>query len=209
MRSNGGLIGAKKVPSASVASGLWSVQDVQREVGAGNWFEAGAFESIATTTVGVGGTSSLSFGSIPQTYKHLQLRIMARNSGDYISARATFNSDSSSIYTLHELYGDGISVAAAAQINIAYYPCSLVGGSSGSGVFSAGVTDIFDYTNTNKFKTARTLTGFDRNGATGYVELTSGVWRSTSAITSITIVPNSGSFVQYSHFALYGIKGQS
>lgn len=168
--------------------------------------ELGGFESIATTTVGSGGSSSITFSSIPATYKHLQLRHLARNSGNNISARTTFNSDSSSVYTIHELYGDGSSAFAAAQTGIAYYPTGLVGPNSSSGVFGVSVTDILDYADTNKFKTARTLTGYDGNGS-GYVELTSGVWRSTSAITSITIVPNAGSFVQYSHFALYGIKG--
>ena len=37
MRSNGGLSGAKKTVSNSAASGIWSIRDVQREKGAGNW----------------------------------------------------------------------------------------------------------------------------------------------------------------------------
>jgi hypothetical protein len=167
----------------------------------------GAFESIAgTVVVGAGGASTLTFSSIPQTYKHLQLRLIARNSADNISLRMTFNGDSSSIYTLHELYGDGASALGAAQTSIAFYPCSLAGPASATGVFAASITDILDYTNTNKYKTMRTLTGYDGNGS-GYVELTSGVWRSSSAISSLTIVPNAGTIAQYSHFALYGIKG--
>lgn len=166
----------------------------------------GAFESIATSVVGSGGTSTITFSSIPSGYKHLQLRTMARNNGENISIRMTANSDSSSVYTIHELYGQGTSALAAAQANIAYYPCGLVGPNSATGVFASAVTDILDYQDTNKFKTMRTSTGYDANGS-GYVELTSGVWRSTSAITSITIVPSGGTLVQYSHFALYGIKG--
>ena len=166
----------------------------------------GDYESIATVLVGSGGASTLTFSNIPQTYKHLQLRTLARNSGDFISIRATFNSDSSSVYTLHELYGSGTAAASAAQTNIAYYPCSLVGPNAATGVFGSGITDILDYQSTDKFKTMRTLTGYDGNGS-GYVELTSGVWRNTSAITSITIVPNNGTLVQHSHFALYGIRG--
>lgn len=167
----------------------------------------GVYESIAgTVVVGAGGASTLTFSSIPQTYKHLQIRSMARNSADNISLRMTFNSDSSSIYTLHELYGSGTAAAYASQANIAYYPCALVGPASATGVFGISVTDIMDYQITDKFKTMRTLTGYDANGS-GYVELTSGVWRSNSAITSMTIVPNGGNISQYSHFALYGIKG--
>ncbi len=165
----------------------------------------GAFESIATTTLSTS-TATVTFSSIPQTYKHLQIRTIARNSADNISLRMTFNSDSSSIYTLHELYGSGAVAASAAQTSIAYYPCSLAGPASATGVFGASITDILDYTNTNKYKTMRTLTGYDGNGS-GYVELTSGVWMSSSAISSLTIVPNGGTMNQYSSFALYGIKG--
>jgi hypothetical protein len=49
------------------------------------------------------------------------------------------------------------------------------------------------------------LAGADMNGAGGTVEFSSGNWRSTSAVTSITIF-TSGSFASNSHFALYGIK---
>ena len=207
MRSNGGLIGAKKTVSTSAASGIWAIRDAQREHGISNWpsGDMGAFESIATTTLSTA-TATVTFSSIPATYKHLQLRTLARNSGEFISIRATFNGDSTSVYTIHELYGNGASALAAAQTNIAYYPCGLVGPVSTTGVFGSAVTDILDYRSTDKFKTMRTLTGYDANGS-GYVELTSGVWRSTSAITSITIVPNGGTLVQYSHLALYGIKG--
>jgi hypothetical protein len=64
--------------------------------------------------------------------------------------------------------------------------------------------DILDYANTNKFKTTRTLEGYDANGS-GNVSLTSGLWQSTSAINSITITAV-GTFNQYSQFALYGVK---
>jgi hypothetical protein len=48
--------------------------------------------------------------------------------------------------------------------------------------------------------------GFDANGS-GYVSLGSGLWMNTAAVTSIKLSPYSGTFVQYTQFALYGIKG--
>ena len=81
-----------------------------------------------------------------------------------------------------------------------------------SNVFAVSVIDILDYANTNKFKTVRALTGDDNNNSTnyGYISLSSSLWRSTSAITSLTFDQESSSsttnFVQYSSFALYGIK---
>jgi hypothetical protein len=67
------------------------------------------------------------------------------------------------------------------------------------------ICDVLDYANTNKFKTLRSLTGNDRNGS-GSIWLDSGLWRSTSAITSIKFTTGTA-FAQYSQFALYGIKG--
>ena len=69
----------------------------------------GSFESIATTTVGSGGTSSIDFTSIPSTYQHLQLRIISRvsnaDTGDNIFLQ--FNGDTSSNYSWHYMEGDG------------------------------------------------------------------------------------------------------
>ena len=58
--------------------------------------------------------------------------------------------------------------------------------------------------NTNKYKTVRTLNGTDSNGS-GQITLVSGGYRSTSAITTVAI-NSGGTFTQYSHFALYGVK---
>jgi hypothetical protein len=81
------------------------------------------------------------------------------------------------------------------------------GASSTASIFGVAVCDILDYTNTNKYKTVRSLSGHDQNGS-GYVTLMSGSWRNTAAITSITILRDSGgaNLTQYSQFALYGIK---
>jgi len=67
------------------------------------------------------------------------------------------------------------------------------------------IVDILDYANTNKYKTVRSLNGNDANGS-GSMNLSSNVWLSTAAITSLTL-SSSSDFRQYSSFALYGIKG--
>jgi hypothetical protein len=172
---------------------------------------AGAYESIATVTVGAGGSSSISFSSIPSTYQHLQIRAIARDteaSSGFNNGSMTFNSDTAANYSAHQLIGNGSTVASngyASQtsINVALYVAST---GLTSGIFSGSVIDILDYANINKNKTTRTLSGGDANGS-GVMLLTSGNWRSTSAITSITLNPSTGNFVQYSSFALYGIKG--
>jgi hypothetical protein len=73
-----------------------------------------------------------------------------------------------------------------------------------SNVFTGGIISILDYADLNKYKTARSLSGFDNNGG-GYSLVTSGSWRSTSSITSLTLTcSNSSVFTQYSQFALFG-----
>jgi hypothetical protein len=163
------------------------------------------YDSLATVTVGSGGTSSILFTGIPTGYKHLQVRWLARDTGNSLAyARMRFNSDTGSNYAYHTLYGDGASVATDTGINQTYGVAGVEGGSAN--VFAANVLDILDYANTNKFKTTRVINGVDVNGSGGYVEFTSSLWRSTNAITSINIYTQDNLFSQYSQFALYGIK---
>jgi hypothetical protein len=173
--------------------------------------ELGDFQSIATVTVGSGGSSSISFTSIPSTYQHLQIRALARlnNSGANGTGILRYNSDTNTNnYTYHEIVGNGASVSvygsAAPESN---QLVGFTGGTALTGNFGAVVTDILDYANANKYKTMRNLGGYDNNGS-GQMRLNSGLWMNTATITSITITPNVGTaFVEYSQFALYGIKG--
>jgi hypothetical protein len=177
---------------------------------------ATSFESIATVTVGSGGSSYIEFTSIPATYTHLQIRYIARTN------RATYgvesfkinvgvsSADTGANYTRHYLLGDGSSVAAAADTSATYWEGVNDFGTTTGGSFGAGVIDILDYANTNKYKTMRKIGGVDVNGTVGGVggnaSLVSSVWMSTSAIGYIKIAAMTNTLQQYSHFALYGVK---
>ena len=166
---------------------------------------AGDFESIATVTVGSGGAANVEFTSIPATYTHLQLRITARSTGS-LDVIYRLNSDTTaSNYRTHLLYGDGSGATSATIPNEAYIT-DIASTSTIADTFGVAVVDFLDYANTNKYKVSRSLGGFDRNGATGYILLISSLWQNTNAITSIKMNPITGSFAQYSHFALYGCK---
>ncbi len=168
-----------------------------------------SYESIATVSVGSGGSSSIDFTSISSSYKHLQLRLIARggigsSNSSYINLN--LNNDSSGVYAAHQLFGDGSSASANAFTSQnTIYTNRIGGGTTGSSGFGAVVIDLLDYTSTSKYKTIRALGGFDDNGS-GRMAMTSGLYQSTSAINRITLTPEAGSFPQYSHFALYGIK---
>jgi hypothetical protein len=79
-----------------------------------------------------------------------------------------------------------------------------VAASSTASVFGGIVIDILDYANTNKYKTMRTLSGYDANGS-GNVGLFSGLWMNTAAVTSINLLTFYDQYATYSSFALYGI----
>ena len=169
-----------------------------------------SYESIATTTVGSGGSATVTFSSIPSTYKHLQVRIIGKTDRalNRDGAKVSFNSDSSTSYVSHYLYGDG-ATAAAGYDSITTWSgiYRFSGNTSASNIFGSVVYDILDYADTNKNTTGRYLGGVDLNGA-GEVYLGSTLFTKTNAITSISFSPIIGTnFLQYSSFALYGIKG--
>lgn len=169
-----------------------------------------SYESIQTVTVGSGGQSTISFTSIPSTYKHLQIRAIGRstNADTQDNTYVRFNSDSGANYSWHYLGGDGSSFFASATSSTNQIISGrLSAANATSGMFGSYVIDILDYADTNKYKTTRTFTGVDLNGA-GNVWLWSGNWRNTSAITTVTLTTASATnFAQNSSFALYGIKG--
>lgn len=167
---------------------------------------------LLSTTILTSTASSVTFSSIDSSYKHLQLRVSARDTYASLSVNAglmlTFNSDSGSNYAGHKLQGNGSSLSASAETSYTFiriHDCVPTGGNN-SNVFGAAVIDILDYVNTNKYKTARYNSGgFSANEKS--MVAGSGLWQSTSAITSITVADDNDTFAIGSRFSLYGIKG--
>lgn len=175
-----------------------------------------SFESIATVSAS-GSTTTLTFSSIPSTYKHLQIRGIGRSTDTSSPAqdngiKITFNSDATTNYTNHGLDGNGTSATASGAItrNFVYAYKGLPNNLTAGTGFGSAVIDIIDYASTSKLKTTRILSGSDINSGTANfgIALSSGLWNSTAAITSVTLtVGGSGNWISGSTFALYGIKG--
>ena len=165
-----------------------------------------SYESIASATP----TSTfVTFSSIPQTYKHLQIRVTGRTTFATTNWELwlQFNGDAGTNYVYHFLQGNGSSATAGAfttqnLIRIG----DITGSSSAASIFGVSICDILDYTSTNKNKTVRSLSGNDANGS-GIVALKSNLWLNTAAITSIKVSTASDSFATGSVISLYGIKG--
>jgi hypothetical protein len=180
----------------------------------GNLWQPGKdFDSIATVTLGTS-ASSITFSSIPATYRHLQIRGIVRDTGtaaDWNILSATFNGDTAGNYSSHGIRAYGatadiypVQFTSASNMYFGLLPSSFAGYGT---TYAATVFDVLDYADTNKYKTLRTLNGSDANSATyGYVYIGSGNWRSNTAVNSISITAPGRTLAQYSSFALYGVK---
>ena len=168
---------------------------------------ATSFESIATVTVGAGGSATVSFTSISSTYQHLQIRGFYTTSTGGQVVQIRVNGDSVFNYSFHSLIGQGSAASADATSSTDKFPIfgRQVGTSTTNPTVS--VVDLLDYQTTSKYKTFRSLSGMDANGS-GEVNFISGLWQNTSVVSSIEISPYNGAiyFKQYSTFALYGVK---
>ena len=167
----------------------------------------GDFESIATVTVSGSTTSTITFSSFG-SYQHLQLRGIGKTqrgiSGDALNLR--FNGDTGSNYRSHYLAGDGGSVSAGSVSGTFIDVAGATGDSGATSIWGAFLIDILDYSSTTKTTTTRMFTGRDLNGS-GVAYLLSGLWTSTSAVTSFTLNPqNTTYFKADTTFALYGVK---
>lgn len=173
----------------------------------------GAYDALYSTTL-TGNTSSIVIQGIPSTYKHLQLRMLTRDTNantNINSLYCYFNSDTSAIYAWNRIEGLGSSTGVrgglGAQGSIWIGP--NVTNAYTSNIFAAHIIDILDYSDVRKNTTVRHLGGFDTNGTgtePGEIAITGGLWTNSSAVTSITIVKSGDNQVANSHFALYGIK---
>lgn len=178
------------------------------------WNNVGSYDALATYTVGAGGVSSVTFSGISSDYTHLQIRILAatdRATYAIDNMFVTLNGDTGSNYSFHSLEGNGSSASSGSAANNTDVRTGTLSSSAASNVFTASIVDILDYANTNKYKTTRSLSGFDVNGTVsgygGFIQLYSSSWRSTNPVTSITFNRQTGSnFLQYSQFAIYGVK---
>ena len=168
---------------------------------------ASTYEPIATTTLG-SDTATISFTSIPGTYTDLRLVLVARTDrastgNDTVLLR--FNSDSGTNYSYTSITGNGTTATSSlsstvAQIIAGYAPRN----NNTSGIFGLTTVDIFSYAGST-YKTALCTGNSDLNGS-GEVNRTVGLWRSTSAITSVTFsLSSTFKYLTGSTATLYGI----
>jgi hypothetical protein len=193
-------------PSIQVSSLLSGTLTTPSAKGA--FIGAGDFYSIASTTGQAGG---ITFSNIPSTYKHLELRMSLRDTGSTTGIAEyyiQFNGDTTGAnYWKVRFYGDSTTITgqdgsvSSEGIWGTHYP------RNGSALTGCSILQINDYQNTNKWKVIHAYGGGGIDGSSMAMGVSWGHWKSTSAITSVTIAPNGSGFYSSNTFALYGIAG--
>lgn len=182
-------------------------------------YQPNAFHHLETVRLG-GTAASIDFTNLSRysDFQHLQIRMVSKMSESVSyplgEAYLQFNGITTSSYAWHWLYGQGSSVQSNAVTSTTRALVSrITSANAPSQQFGVSVVDILDPFDTTKNTTYRALSGAEQsNGGLGDlrgIHLISGLFNSTNAVTSITILPNSQSFVAGSRFSLYGIKARA
>jgi hypothetical protein len=165
------------------------------------------FVKIASVTVGSGGASSIDFTSIPSTYTDLCLKLSARSdrasTGDTLFLK--FNSTSST-YTYQRIYAFGSTVGASNSTSAGLIAGVVTANSNTSNTFSNIETYIPNYLSGNQKSISLDGVAESNTTSDNWLNFVAGLWSGTSAITSIGLTCDVGSFMQYSTATLYGIK---
>ena len=174
-----------------------------------------AFESINSTTLSTD-TSTITFSSIPSTYRYLQLRgnIRLERSGDLAGELIIrFNNDSTA--NNYRSYYAGVSGTTSTSTYAAtqtgsqtgYYGLRLPANNSLSNNFGAFIVDIYDYSS-SAATTIRTSSGFLNNGTTTSNEEFGGaMWNDGSTVHTISLHLAFGTAIKTnSTLDLYGVK---
>lgn len=169
-----------------------------------------SYESIATTTLSSTATS-VTFSSIPDTYRHLQLRVMTRFAGNDGGFGFYYNGDTNpGNYRSHFILNGSASNPVGYTIGDGYMSWTTANNSWTAGFYTTFIVDITNYTSTNKNKVSKTMSGAV-TPSNQFQTFSQTWWNNQNAINSIrfdaTAQGGTSSFAANSTFALYGIKG--
>lgn len=164
-----------------------------------------AYESISSYSIS-SATASVTFSSIPSTYKHLEIHVLGKTTQAGLTAiYTTFNSDTSANYSYARL--EFAPTASSSQSSGAtnmfwpFYP----GSTHSSDQFGQGIYHIIDYASTVKRKSVLSYTNMGNPTSSDRAHYVINEWKSTSAISSMTLTMNN--FEVGSMISLYGIMG--
>jgi hypothetical protein len=181
--------------------------------GAGGVAAVPAYELISTTILG-STQSEVTFSNLgdwSSTYKHLQVRATFRSThaANDVPVNIRLNGVTGASYSYHLIYASGTGTASSfgAGSNTSFYLGNFsTGSTSTANVFGTSVIDLLDAYSTTKNKTLRARSGVYSNSNVT-IGINSGALYSTSAVSSLTIFPDTRSWAAGSRFSIYGVKG--
>jgi hypothetical protein len=170
---------------------------------------ATTFTKIASVSVGLLGSSTISFTSIPGTYTDLCLKVSARTDaagiGDYLYMSLNGNTSNNSY---KQLQGSGSAASSSGGSGATNNTgvSTADGATATANTFGNAEIYIPNYAGS----TAKSASGdgvSENNATAARADLWAYLNSGTSAITSISLAPGNGvNFVQYTTATLYGIK---
>jgi len=171
---------------------------------------AGNGQVLIQKIVLTGATGTVTFSNIPQVFNNLRVICTGRT-----TAAATvqswglrFNGDSGNNYDLQEIVVSNTTASGALTNTTNSIRIGILPGANGVANYSGQTTiDVQNYTNTSFFKTASSVSNsLSSTAGDCYTKVSSGSWKSTVAISSLTIYPwDGGNFVAGTISNLYGV----
>ena len=160
--------------------------------------------ALANITLG-SSASSVTFSSIPATYRDLIVVANASGTINDQGMRMRFNGDSGSNYSHVNMGGwsGGSTFSTSGTTTHVTFNATQIGVNT-NGIHVPVIGQIMDYSATDKHKTLLVRAN-GKNNTQDEVNANANRWANTAAITSILLLLSSGSFASGSSFALYGI----
>ena len=147
--------------------------------------------------------ASVTFSGIPQTFKTLKLVISARGDSTFPGLAVNPNGNTANL-TQKYIFGNGSTAVSGTQAD------AIIGNFNGTNTTANVFTNIevdfpgYASPNAKPFSVDNVQESNDTTG--GRQMMFAILWSSTAAITSLSVVPDSGNFVAGSSFYLYGIN---
>jgi hypothetical protein len=169
---------------------------------------------LATTTVGSGGTATVTFSNIPQGYTDLVIKASYRSNradGDYGNMGIRFNNDTLAA-SYFSKYMFGYNRTATSGLDSGTNSYIRLGGASQATQTTLTFTNneiyVHDYSG-NNIKGVISEWGSENNGQMNFLGISTGYWNSSAPITSLSVFFDAGAgefLIENSTFVLYGIK---
>lgn len=162
------------------------------------------YKLISTVTVGSGGAATIEFTSIPGTFDDLLIKASTRHATGASELILRFNGTTTT-YSTRYLQGSGSTATSGTFGTSSFYLNEENYNSYTASTFASTEIYVPNYAgSTNKSISSDSVT--ENNATQSWQQLTAGLWSTTTAISTITLLHSSGNFAEHSTATLYGIK---